>query len=61
MKISHSLLTKLPDNVVNAYDILFLGIFRVTYNSRAGLQPRVAPALVHQSIVMRQHLTFVDN
>lgn len=49
-----------PYDVIDANDILFFGVFRVAHDGRARLQPREPAALVHQSIVMRQHLALID-
>lgn len=46
-------LTNLPQNVINAYNVLFVGIFGITNDSCTGLNPRITTIFVHNSIIMR--------
>lgn len=48
-------------HIIHANDVLFVGILRVAHNGGARLDPGVAALFVHDAIVMRQHLPFVDH
>lgn len=40
--------------------MLLIVILRVAHDSRAGLNPRVPAVLIEYSVIMSQHLTFLD-
>lgn len=50
-----------PYNVVDANDVLLVGIFGAADDCGAGLEPGVAAVLVHQSVVASQDLPLLDH
>lgn len=52
-------MNELPDNIVDANNILFLSILGGADDCGTGLHPGVATELVHYPIVVRQNLAFV--
>jgi hypothetical protein len=49
----------LPDDVVDANDVLFLGVFGGADDSGTGLHPGVAAQLIHYPVVVSQDLAFI--
>ena len=50
----------LPEDVVDADDVLFLGRLAVTDHGSARLEPNVTTVLVHQPVVVRQYLALAQ-
>ena len=50
----------IPENIVDGDDVLLLLILAVTYDGGTSLDPHIATVFVHQSVVICQHLTFVQ-
>ena len=50
----------LPEDVVDADDVLFLRCLAVTDHRSARLEPHVAAVLVHQPVVVRQYLALAQ-
>ena len=51
----------IPDDVIDADYVLLLSILRVADNSGTCLHPRVSTILIHKSVILCHHLSFVDN
>lgn len=49
----------LPDNIVDANNVLFFSVLRGTDDGGTGLHPGVTTKFVHYPIVVRQDLTLV--
>ena len=47
----------LPEHIVDSDDVLFFDVLVVTDDGGARLQPHIAAMFVHQTVVVRQHLT----
>lgn len=54
-----SFVVGLPDNIIDAYNILLFGVLRRADDSGTGLHPSVSAQLVHYSVVVGQDLPFV--
>jgi len=54
-------LCHLPEHVVDCDDVLFVDVLGVADDRGARLQPNVSTVPVHQTVVVGQHLTFVQH
>jgi hypothetical protein len=50
-----------PEDVVDGDDVLFVSVFRVADDGGARLQPEEAAVLVHQAVIIGEHLAFGHN
>lgn len=59
--VHDQVLVLLPaDNIVDADDVLLVGIFRIAHDRGAGLDPGVTTVFIHHPVVVREYLAFVN-
>jgi hypothetical protein len=51
----------LPDDVIHADDVLFLCILGVADNSGTCLHPCISTVLIHEAVILRHYLAFIDH